>query len=60
MCEGKAADAHDARVVGLECVKGKAADAYDAGVVGLGCVRARQLMLMMLGLLDWNAQGQGS
>ena len=41
--------------VGLECVKGKAADAHDAGVVGLGCVRARQLMLMMLGLLGWTA-----
>ena len=35
-------------------------DAHDAGVVGLECVRTRQLMLMMLGLLDWNAQGQGS
>ena len=40
--------------------KGKAADAHDAGVVGLECVRARQLMLMMLGLLGWNAYWQGS
>ena len=40
--------------------KGKAADAHDAGVVGLECVRAMQLMLMMLGLLGWNASGQGS
>ena len=34
---------------------GKAADAHDAEVVGLECVRVRQLMLMMLGLLGWNA-----
>ena len=34
MRQGKAADAHDAGVVGLECVKAKAADARDAGVVG--------------------------
>ena len=52
---GKAADAHDAGVVGLECVKGKAADAHDAGVVGLECVKAGQLMLMMRGLLDCHA-----
>ena len=35
--------------------KGKAADAHDAGVSWLECARTRQLMLMMLGLLGWNA-----
>ena len=34
---------------------GKAADAHDAGLVGLECLRTRQLMLMRLGLLGWNA-----
>ena len=40
--------------------EGKAADAHVAGVVGLECVRAKQLLLMMLGLLGWSAFGQGS
>ena len=40
--------------------KGKAENAHDAGVLGLECARARQLMLMMLELLGWNAQGLGS
>ena len=35
--------------------KGKPADTHDAGVLWPECVRARQLMLMMLGLLGWNA-----
>ena len=61
MCKAKAADAHDAGVLGLECIRArrlmlmmlgfrgwnayKAADAHDAGVLGLECVWARQLML---------------
>ena len=60
MRQGKAADAHGAGVVGLECVKARQLMPHDAGVVRLECVRARQLMLMMLGLLGWNASGQGS
>ena len=49
MRQGKAADAHDAGVLGQLMFR------MLAGVVGLECVRARQLMLMMLGLLGWNA-----
>ena len=49
MRKGKAADAHDAGVVGLECGRARQLmlDAHEAGVVGLECVRTRQLMLMM-------------
>ena len=58
---GKAADAHDAGVLGRECVrpkqmmlgsgagmrKGTTPDTHDSGVVGPDCRGARQLMLIM-------------
>ena len=57
---GKAADAHDAGVVGLECVRARQLMLMMLGLLGWNASVQKKLMLMMLGLLGWNASGQGS
>ena len=61
LCETRAADAHDAGLFWVSCVKPHAADAHDAGLIWVSCVKPHaadahdaglfgvQLMLMMLG-----------